>query len=302
MDTESVISPEVRGLFDTIRSQARKYTEALDYFNRESSEFEGMKRDLYESLIKFNYESKQLMDDCARQVQDSLQFVESKAETNSVIYNDLDSIRQLRDSLLKLHERLKNQVIEFDSQLLKLKNKIDIEFESAILKSNAKIDKELENLTNKIDARLNLKLKQIDGKFLSLDQKLWSLSDSKSRESNLINEETENIKSQLAGIKVANMEFRKEISVKVDQLSQSIINYLKPIDDIIIELNKMKDGGKIAQSIDGNSNTQFSTVNQGDWLLLRDQQDKLRKNLYIIAAVSISISVLGIIISKLGLI
>ena len=231
------ISPEVKGLFETVHLQAKEYARAFQELEQSMHEF----KLLSDALLKLKEQLKEQVDNAIselnKQFNDSLSFIENKTDKAIKIYEDLQSIRDFRDSLSEIHDKLKKQTVEFDSYLQSIRAKADVELELLISNIKGKIEKEVESETQKSEMRIALKLRQMDSKLIAYDQKLWSLNENQSREYKSIIDEIEIIRNNLQNYRQAIEEVRKKIESQFTQTEKDISQKIRFFESLINSFN-----------------------------------------------------------------
>jgi hypothetical protein len=216
------ISPEVKGLFETIRSQAKEYAIAFQTLDNSVKEFYSIK----ESLSKLSEQLKIQVDnsiiDLNKHVTDTLSYIETKTDKTIKIYDDLQSIRDFKDLLSEFYESIKKKSVEYDSTLQSIRAKADVEMELIISNIKNRIEKEVENETQKSEMRIVLKLRQMESKLLAYDQKLWSLNENQSREFKNILDEIDLLRNYVQSYKQATDEVRKKFETHFSQIETEI--------------------------------------------------------------------------------
>ncbi len=192
MEETKAISPEVKGLFDTIKSQAKEYEKAFKYIEIEKLKLEQQRKDLDRLMDELRNEVSYTTLKLNQKVQDSLSFIETRTEKTIKIYDNLENIVDLRDSLSQLHGLVKKQVSEvenflkveipktlkeFDNLLKNVKVKSESELENILINFRQKFEKYLETETQKLDQKNAIKFKQQETRLITLEQKLNSLFD-----------------------------------------------------------------------------------------------------------------------------
>lgn len=268
MEETKAISPEVRGLFDTIRSQAKEYEKAFKYIEIEKLKLEQQRKDLDRLMDELRNEVSYTTLKLNQKVQDSLTFIETRTEKTIKIYDNLENIVDLRDSLSQLHGLVRKQVSEvenflkveipktlkeFDNLLKNVKVKSESELENILTNFRQKFEKYLEAETQKLDQRNALKFKQQETRLITLEQKLNTLSDTHQTDIKRALEEFTELRN-----KVSSASYLGE-----DRYDSAI----KRINMQLESMSKKQDNSAISQSdIDSwkrSVNTQFESARTG---------------------------------------
>lgn len=251
MEESKAISPEVKGLFDTIKSQAKEYEKAYKYLEIEKLKLEQQRKDLDRLMDDLRNEVSYTTLKLNQKVQDTLTFIETRTEKTIKIYDNLENIVDLRDSLSQLHGLVKKQVSEvenflkveipktlkeFDNLLKSVKSKSETELDSILSNFRQKMEKYFESETQKLDQKNALKFKQQEARLLNLEQKLTNINDS-------LSDGIKNTLLEFAELrnKVSNSSFQNDdsytnmqsrINSQIDSLSKKFENLNKVILDV----------------------------------------------------------------------
>lgn len=182
MEESKAISPEVKGLFSTVRAQAKEYTKAFERLEIEISRFEALKTELSKVPDQIRYEVNNTIQELRKNVDDSIELLEVKFDTISNIYNDIESIRSLRDELSDMSKKLNNQTVEINNIINNFRARSEAELKSFIAEIRQKIDDEMAQHSAKTENKMNIKIRKLEGKLLTFDQKLWSVSNTQNYE------------------------------------------------------------------------------------------------------------------------
>jgi SMC interacting uncharacterized protein involved in chromosome segregation len=109
MEESKALSPEVKGLFATVKSQAREYTEAFERLNIELARFETLRTELNKVPDQIRYEVNNTIQELKKNFDESVELLEVKFDRISDIFNNIDNIKDLRDELQILSKKLNQQ-------------------------------------------------------------------------------------------------------------------------------------------------------------------------------------------------
>ena len=225
MEDSKALSPEAKGLFETVRSQAKEYENAFELLDYEIKELQ-IQREMYiNSAEQLRADVNNAILELSKNVEDTLSNIDSKTNKAIKIYDELDNIRQLKNSLTLLSEALKKQELEFETSLQSFKARSDLEIETALANLNNTIEKEIDNEAQKIEVRMALALKQVQTKLLNYDQRIWSLSDMQTRDFKNFNEEISILKSRITNLTVEMENLRKFTETKTSELANKHFEY-----------------------------------------------------------------------------
>lgn len=251
MEESKAISPEVKGLFDTIKSQAKEYEKAYKYLEIEKLKLEQQRKDLDRLMDDLRNEVSYTTLKLNQKVQDTLTFIETRTEKTIKIYDNLENIVDLRDSLAQLHGLVKKQVSEvenflkveipktlkeFDNLLKSVKSKSETEMESILGNFRHKMEKYFESETQKLDQKNALKFKQQEARLLNLEQKLSSISDSLSADIKKTLIEFTEFRNKVSNSSYQNDDsytsMQSKINSQIDSIVKKYENFNKVISDV----------------------------------------------------------------------
>lgn len=220
MEESKAISPEVKGLFATVRSQAKEYTKAFERLEIEISKFETLKTELSKVPDQIRYEVNNTIQELKKNVEDSIELLEVKFDTISNIYNDIESIRSLRDELSDMSKKLNKQTVDINNFINNFKARSEAELKSFIAEIRQKIDDEMSQHSAKTENKLNIKIRKLEGKLLTFDQKLWSVS-------NTQNYEFKNLLSDFNALKADVVDLQDVLETLDNVIKRSASNFIK---------------------------------------------------------------------------
>ncbi|MFN8360995.1 MAG: hypothetical protein U0264_13860 [Candidatus Kapaibacterium sp.] len=214
MENPKSISPEILGLFGTIRQQAHEYNRAFEHFQKESLEIARQNSQL-QALIR---DSERRADDTIvhlnAAVSSALLEIQQKAESIEGLYNELNSIHELKSSLEKLY-------LSFEERNAELSFVID-SIKSLVQKQ---VDKEF----SKSEKRVELSISQMSNQLVSLDQRLWGLQDQQRRSHSLLSDEIDNFKSKVTETKYIVDETTRIVETMIDKTERDMEEKLKKV-------------------------------------------------------------------------
>lgn len=247
MENSKAISPEIKALFDTIKLQAKDYADAFDILDKEIKELKTLKDSVANLAIKLHERVESTLNESNKIFQDTFATLEPKVNKVIKVYDELDGIRELKESLITLHASLKRHSYEFNSSLEALTNRAEVEIDSTLLNLRNRIEKEVESETQKIEVKIALKLRHLEGKILGFDQKIWNMSDAQAREYKSLSDEIDSIRSKPINYKQLNDEIKKILDAGFGNNLQELISKTSDLEirmqsalDIIDEAKKNK--------------------------------------------------------------
>ncbi|HPI20502.1 MAG TPA: hypothetical protein PKY56_09030 [Candidatus Kapabacteria bacterium] len=226
MEESKALSPEVKGLFDTIKHQAKEYTKAFDYLETQISELSHLKTYLEKFAEQIRNDFNTTTVDLNKSIAEFVNEVELKSEKIQKVYDNLDSIKELRDELYEANNRIKRQITETSTSLQNFKEKSELEINSALSNISNTIEKEIESNIQRLELNISLKLRQFQSKLLNYDQKIWALSDAQSRDyKNFVNE-IFNTNNKIINIIKDYGDLKKSFGDRFNNIENDIKNFL----------------------------------------------------------------------------
>jgi hypothetical protein len=321
MEESKAISPEVKGLFDTIKSQAKEYEKAYKYLEIEKLKLEQQRKDLDRLMDDLRNEVSYTTLKLNQKVQDTLTFIETRTEKTIKIYDNLENIVDLRDSLSQLHGLVKKQVSEvenflkveipktlkeFDNLLKNVKSKSESEMENILGNFRHKMEKYFESETQKLDQKNALKFKQQEARILNLEQKLTNLNDSLSDDiKNTLMEFTE-LRNKVSNSSYQNADsytnMQSRIYSQIDSFSKKFENFNKVISDVESwkksSLMQMNSNKTAMESLDFTVSRLLAKVAGYEDIFAKNE--KKYRYAIIISFISL-MGILGMLLKELGL-
>ncbi|MFN3269234.1 MAG: hypothetical protein ACK42G_01470 [Candidatus Kapaibacteriota bacterium] len=127
MEESKAISPEIKGLFETIKQQAIEYSKAFEFFEQTQREIVSKLKELDE----FAQNISNSLDGKVKIIEDAVNnFVEDfqqKSANFEIFYRNLEYVEKLKNELTKLNSELKVKLLEVDNLVKTLENKIEME-------------------------------------------------------------------------------------------------------------------------------------------------------------------------------
>ncbi|MBK9247866.1 MAG: hypothetical protein IPM69_07095 [Ignavibacteria bacterium] len=214
MENPKSISPEILGLFGTIRQQAHEYNRAFEHFQKESLEFARQNSQL-QSLVR---DSERRSADTILQlnsaVSTALLEIQQKAESIEGLYNELNTIHELKSSLEKLY-------LSFEERNAELSFVID-SIKSLVQKQ---VDKEF----SKSEKRVEIAMSQMSNQIVSHDQRIWGLQDQQRRSHSLLSDEIDNFKSKVTETKFIVDETTRIVETMIDKAEREMDDKIRKV-------------------------------------------------------------------------
>lgn len=234
MEDTKALSPEARGLFDTIRTQAHQFADAFSVLDKEIAELGSLKKEVTKIAEMLTNDVNDAITDLNNSVTGSLAILESKTIKTQRIYSELEDVAAIKVSLAELRDVLKKQSVEIESAVSTFNQKADIELDSIIESSKSRIQKEIENEISKVEIKLALKLRQMDSKFLTYDQKLYAFAHSFGKEERDLGNELENLRKKFAEIRSKTEELQNSMYERIDIFDKDISKKVELIESMIL--------------------------------------------------------------------
>ncbi|MGB9913312.1 MAG: hypothetical protein ACPLRO_08100, partial [Candidatus Kapaibacteriota bacterium] len=211
MEESKAISPEIKGLFETIKRQALEYSKAFEFFEQTQQEIRNKLRELDNFSLNISNSLDEKIKFLENTLNDFVVEFQQKTATFENVYKNLEHIEHLKNDLTRLHSELKVKLLEVDNLVKTLENKIEMEFETYAQKSMERIEEETESTLKMLEVKYALKFKSIDEKISNFDQKMLNLTVSQSRFSKAMYDEIDTIKENLQVIRQSLYEERQRI-------------------------------------------------------------------------------------------
>jgi F0F1-type ATP synthase membrane subunit b/b' len=218
MDDSKALSPEIKGLFETVKQQARQYSHAFEQLDQVREDYDKLWKQTteYNELLKKEHEA--TIKDINFAVHDFLEEVSSKTEKNIKIYDDLDNIKSIRETLFTLQTALKQQLGDLQIATQSIKSRADIEIDSAVTFAKTSIEKEVESIYQRLEARISSKIRDFQNRIYNHDQQILSLKDAHVRDNKSLTDEVSHLKNRINEIKMTLADLYKSIEKRIGEL------------------------------------------------------------------------------------
>lgn len=215
--SEQILPPDILTLMDTIRRQAHEYTSAFSALETEQASLLKLRDEIIRELESFRSRGDFLLDSVRTSVNDTVTIIESKAKSVETIYNELDSIKALRDNLDKLKIVLEAR---------------DAELAAMIQSSKATVAKQVDQGVEKAQLRLDAMMEKAQSRIASFDQKLAALQDQQRRMFTILGDDVQALKdaqtrqelplkNDLSRMKTEIELFKEELRERIDIIASS---------------------------------------------------------------------------------
>ncbi|MDX9790577.1 MAG: hypothetical protein WC313_10170 [Candidatus Kapaibacterium sp.] len=184
MQDTKALRPEIKGLFETIKNQAIKYSEAFELLDYHRSEYERYIKELkslydeiYVSTGNEMFQLRQKYDDLTKilKVENSKisrKYSELKdlKQLQDSYFSALESIKSIQTSLESQYSMLKKGSDDFNEKIQDIKNSANSKVDEFISVYLDKIDDTLKSQNHKFEDKINNKLRLIEGKIINNDE------------------------------------------------------------------------------------------------------------------------------------
>lgn len=186
MENTKAISSQVLGLFDTVRLQAHEYSRAFEQFQKESLEISRMHTALQVQIQDMEHRSNDYAIQLQQNVSAALLNIEHKAASIGGLFDELESIHELKASLEKLYNSFEERSAELTFVIDSIKSLVQ-----------KQVDKEF----SKFEKKSELSFEQMRTQILSQDQRLWTLQDQQRRAFSMLSSDIDSFKSKITETK-----------------------------------------------------------------------------------------------------
>lgn len=190
--SEQTFPPDILTLMDTIRKQAQEYTAAFSSLDNERAALAKLKDDVMRDVEEFRTRGDFLLNNVHTMANEILASVEKKTKTVETVYNELDNIRHLSESLEKLK-------IVLDAR--------DAELSAMLQSSKAVMAKQMDQGLEKAQLKLDGMMGKAQTRIAAFDQKVAALQDQQRRMFTILGDDVQALKDAQS---------RQEIPLKND--------------------------------------------------------------------------------------
>lgn len=247
MDETKALSPEFKGLFETIKRQALEYSKAFEFFEEEKKE-----------LLRKQVQIEQIGKFLAQEMDEKIHFLEERISTFISSFEEkyqnileispeLEKIQGLSKSLQAIQSNLQIRMIEVENLLNTLQNKYLQEFQNILNELTQKLDYEIDSAIKRMDVKYALKFKSLDEKFISIEQKLLNQTLSQSRQSKILYDDIDTIKDNLQNLKSIIYEERQKIEQRFNEFNDELNKKLIMFDQIANQVGEQTENTILTQ-------------------------------------------------------
>ncbi|MDQ1266180.1 MAG: hypothetical protein QG635_1332 [Bacteroidota bacterium] len=197
MEESVALSPEIKGLLDTIRKQAKQYQLAFQSLDDEHRILASQRDYFVDSLNQIRREFEETSRGISEIFKASLDSFQSKFEKVGDLYGRLDGIKETEAAVNEMSSSLSLLRIQMEEYISNTKDNTAEFLANTAQEFKFKFEKELEDLAHKFEVRITLKLKQSEGKMQGLEQNMKGLTDQSGKVISQMNSDLEEIKDTL---------------------------------------------------------------------------------------------------------
>jgi chromosome segregation ATPase len=259
MNETNAIRPELRGLFDTVKQQARQYRTAFETIEKRSDEFLKLAHELRKLSDDTQQDVENTIYNLRQKVEDLIKVLELETEKTLQKYRQLKDISELKDNVedafersMELRESLaknnitaQNLIKSLDSEKDKLREIARNSSEYLVKQEKQLIDDTLRKNFETFDKKYLEHAKSNEQRIIKLDKTFWSLQDKYENEFDKMAEELAEMRQIFGSIKVDTDKRIDDFTKAFDLITKKIIqkdneaaNMLTRVEDLIAKLNR----------------------------------------------------------------
>jgi hypothetical protein len=298
IENSKALSPDIKELFITIRSQAEEFTGALEFFRIHHKDSEKLNLELTALAEDIRNRSNDILTNSNQSISDAIAKLELKNEKILEIYKEIESIISLKKSLTSLFESVRKQSAEIQSGITDFKQKTDKDVESIINNISSRFEKDLEIRFRRIETRYSLRLKNIETILEMIEQKIYKQNEALELQNKKLLKENSSLVTQINNIKDSIDDMILSSEKAISDLELRLKNNIDGINFVISDFDAPSKMIKIKKNDSDQTNISLSKIpndeelqeeqpyQPDDILTLKNNvskmlqiQDKLRKNL-----------------------
>lgn len=185
------MSPEVKGLFNTVKKQAENYEKAYEMLTYNVKVFRDIITEANELVDDLKSEPARLSESMNEKIQNAVRVINHEQESLRKKYefiNDLAVIITEQEQRLNDINKFKSELAELRDQLSEKKNAVEILFKETKKSAEATIfrivedgkkliEDEIESSAKQVENNIVLRQRQIEGKLIAYDEKYFNMTD-----------------------------------------------------------------------------------------------------------------------------
>jgi len=301
MDESKAISPEIKGLFETIKRQALEYSKAFEFFEETRQKIVQTQSELEDFAKHLSKELDERYHLLENTINDFISDFQQKHSSIENVFKELTRIEFLKNELERMYSDLKIQMLKVDNLLKTLENKLEMEFETYSKNLTDKFQNQVESTLKMLEVKYALKFKSIDEKISNFDQKLLNQTVSQTRFSKIVYDEIDTLKEKLEQFKQILYEERQRIEARFGEFSEELNKKFIKLDQILTQFEQqtqttLQSSETSSEKFRDELKTAFQQLNE-----IRSQQYRIEtkfKNILIIVSAMFILVVLVVLLIK----
>lgn len=224
--SEQSLPIDILTLMDTIRKQAQQYTAAFATIDQEIAALTKQRDDMRREIEEFRSKADFILNQIQQTTNETLLTVDSRAKTVELIYNELDSINTLYNTLDKLRISLEARDAELAGMLQSTKALVAKQIDQGLEKSALKLDTMMEKAQARIatfDQKLAALQDQQRRMFTILGDDVQALKDAQSRQELPLRNDISRMRTELELFKeevLTHSSYSAQTSQEIGQIKQ----------------------------------------------------------------------------------
>lgn len=247
MQDTKAIRPEIKGLFDTIRSQAVQYSDAFDRLERQSDRVEKLISEMKvitgETRSKVDKELFNLRSD----YDEITSFLRNESEKIHKKFTEIDDVKTIQDSHLasinslsalyddmnESFEVMKKITLDTERMLNDFKKRAVYELEHLPANIQDNFRQLVETETQKFEDKFTSRQRHFESKLMNYEQKLFQTQDAIKTEFKQTFKELDGVKGLFTQVSNAYRDIDKTIDGHFNSLRNEIDHKIKVVDDMM---------------------------------------------------------------------
>jgi hypothetical protein len=212
MSETQALSPEIVQLFESVKSQARQYTnlfEQLDFdradFQRQALELEFLRNTITNYFEETKSQIRKGIEDLHQKINNEFSILESETDKTNRVYKDLKDVQEVRDNLLSIFNNIKKEAVEWKNLFESYKINSITEIDLVVNNIKSTFEEQILEVSEVLETRFQSKLSTIETKLFSVDNFVRDYRDKGSNSSLATKNALDNFKMYLTNT-VTNIE------------------------------------------------------------------------------------------------
>jgi len=251
MSETRALSPEIKGLFDTVKKQSKNYEAAFNIFAENNKIFSKMIEDANELMEELKAQPERMSNKVNSDIKQSINQLSIEKDNLVSQYEFVNQIAQIID---EQKERL-NQIQNFKKELEKLQdsllnnkrqvevlfNETKVQTENTIKKiiqdGKEQIQDEIESNARQVENNIILRQRQIEGKLIAFDEKYFNITDQFKSDFKRLNSEMQMFENQIEEIRMKSKAVKTVDPEEIEKIKQDFKYKIKEIENKINTIN-----------------------------------------------------------------